>query len=86
MKTLVLVFKKMESKDKTKYENFYSTTKPEIIFDESDIVDAFKSIYTTIIENIRKSLGKGSGWIIDSVIDHILLVFQSIILYLEAVT
>ena len=30
----------------------------------------FKSVYTTIITNIQKSLGKGSGWIIDSVIDH----------------
>ena len=30
----------------------------------------FKSTYTTIISNILKSLGKGSGWIIDSVIDH----------------
>ena len=30
----------------------------------------FKSIYNTIITNIQKSLGKGSGWIIDSVIDH----------------
>ena len=30
----------------------------------------FKSIYTTIIENIQKSSGQGSGWIIDSVIDH----------------
>ena len=26
--------------------------------------------YTTIITNIQKSLGKGSGWIIDSVNDH----------------
>ena len=52
MKTLVLVFKNIESKDKTKYENFYSSSKPERIFDESDIDDAFKSIYTTIIENI----------------------------------
>ena len=30
----------------------------------------FKSIYTTITTNIQKSLGKGSGWIFDSVIDH----------------
>ena len=30
----------------------------------------FKSIYTTIIANIQKSLGKTSVWIIDSVIDH----------------
>ena len=30
----------------------------------------FWSIYTTIIPKIRKSLGKGLDWIIDSVIDH----------------
>ena len=30
----------------------------------------FQSIYTTIIISIQKSLGKGLGWIIDSVIDH----------------
>ena len=30
----------------------------------------FKSVYTTIITNIQRSLGKGSGLIIDSVIDH----------------
>ena len=30
----------------------------------------FQSIHTTIISNIQKSLGKGSGWIIDSAIDH----------------
>ena len=30
----------------------------------------FQSLYTTIIRNIQKSLGKGLGWIIDSVIDH----------------
>ena len=37
---------------------------------ESDINNVFESIYTTIISNIQKSLSKGSGWIIDSVIDH----------------
>ena len=30
----------------------------------------FKSIYTTIITNIQKSLGKRSGWIVDSLIDN----------------
>ena len=83
MTTLVLVFKKIESKDKTKYDNFYSSSKAEIIINESDIDDVFKSIYTTIITNIQKSLGKGSGWIIQSLI--ILVVFQSITFYLEAV-
>ena len=63
------MFKKIESKDKTKYENFYSSSKAEIIINESDI-DVFKSIYTTIIKNIQRSSGKGSGWIIDLVIDH----------------
>ena len=68
--TLVLVFKKIESKDKTKYDNFYSSSKAEIIINESDIDNVLQSIFTTIMENIWKFLGKDSGWIIDSVIDH----------------
>ena len=67
---LVLVFKKIESKDKTKYDNFCSTSNAEIIINESGIENVFKSIYTTTIANIQKYLGKGPGWIIDSVIDH----------------
>ena len=39
--------------------------KAEITFNESDIHDVFKSIYSTII-----SSGKGLGWIINSVVDH----------------
>ena len=68
--TLVLAFKKIESQDKTKYDNFYGSSKVEIIINETDIDDVFQSIYTTIISNIQKSLGEGLGWIIDSVIDH----------------
>ena len=30
----------------------------------------FKSVYTTVISNILKHLGKGLFWITDSVIDH----------------
>ena len=67
MTTLVLVFKKIESENKTKYDTFYSNSKAEIIINESDVL---KSIYTTVISNIQKSLGKSSAWIIDSVIDH----------------
>ena len=68
---LVLVLKKTESEDKTKYETFYSHSKSETIISESDIFnDVSESIYTTVISNIQKSLGKGSGWIIDSVIEH----------------
>ena len=70
MAALVLVLKKIESKDKTKYDNFHSSSKAEIIINESDIDDTFQSIFTTIISNIQKSLAKGSGWIIDSGIDH----------------
>ena len=70
VKTLVLVFKKIESGDKTKYGTFYSSSKSEIVINESDIDDVFQSIYTTVITNIQKSSGKGSGLIIDSIIDH----------------
>ena len=70
MRTLVLAFKKIENKDKTKFNNFYSSSKAEIIINESDIDNLFESIYSAIISNIQKSLGKGSGRIIDSVIDH----------------
>ena len=61
MATLVLVLTKIESEDKTKYDNFYSSSKAEIIINASDIDNVFQSIYTTIITNIQKSLGKGSG-------------------------
>ena len=56
--TLVLMFKKTESEDKTKYENFCSSSKAKKIINESDIDDVFKSVYTAIKTNIKKSLGK----------------------------
>ena len=68
--TLVLVFKKIESKDKTKYNNFYSSSKAEIIINKSDIDNVFKSIYNSIKTNIQISLRQGPGWIADSVIDY----------------
>ena len=61
MTELVLAFKKIQNEDKTKYDNFYLTSKAEIIINESDIEDVFQSIYPTIITNIHKSLGNGSG-------------------------
>ena len=59
--TLLLVFNKIENEDRTKYENFYSGSKAEITINESDIDDVFETIYTTIITNIQKYLGNGSG-------------------------
>ena len=53
MTTLVLVFKKIESEDKTKYDTFYTHSKAETITKKSDISDVFQSIYTTIISNIK---------------------------------
>ena len=38
-----------------------SKLKAEIIIMKSDIDDVFQAIYTTVISNIQKSLGKGSG-------------------------
>ena len=72
MKTLVLVlvFKKIGSKDKTKYDNFYSSSKAEIIINENDIDEVFQSIFTRIMENIQKSSQKHPEWINHSVIDH----------------
>ena len=49
MRTLVLVFKKIESEDKIKCDTFYSSSNAEIIINKSDIDDVFQSIYTTII-------------------------------------
>ena len=63
--TLVLVLKTIESKDKTKYGNFYSNSKAEIIINENDIDDVFESFFSKIISNIQKSLGKVSRWITD---------------------
>ena len=70
MITLVLMLKRTESNDKTKYDTFYSNTKAEIIINENDIDNFYKSIYATVTSNIQKSLGKDLSWIIDSVIDH----------------
>ena len=64
------MFKKIESKDKAKYNNPYSSPKAEIVINESDIGDVFESIYSTIISYIQKYLG--SRWIYELVIDHTL--------------
>ena len=53
--------------------HIYSHSKAETNINESDFDYVFKSIYITVLQlyqNIQKSLGKGSGWIIDSVIEH----------------
>ena len=70
MTTLVVAFKKIESEDKTRHDNFYSSSKAERVINESDIVDVFQSIYAAIITNIQKSSETVSGWIIDLFIDH----------------
>ena len=70
--TLVLMFKKIENYDETKYTTFYSNSKTETIINKSDVGDIFESIYTTIISNIQKYLAKGSGWITDSAVDHVI--------------
>ena len=64
--TLVLVFKKAKSEDKTKYDTFYSNSKAKMIVNERNIDDVFQS------SNIQKSLGKYSG--------RITVLFQSIVI------
>ena len=53
MTTLILMFKKIESKGKTKYDNFYSNSKAEIIINENYTDDVFQLIYTAIITNMQ---------------------------------
>ena len=74
--TLVLVFKKIENEDRTRYKNFYLSSNADIVINESDIDNVFQSIYTAIITNIQKSLGKGSDGIFDSVIDHTISILK----------
>ena len=62
--TLVLVsqkIEKIESDDETNSGTFYSNSKAEIIINKNEIDDVFQSIYTTVISNIQKSSGNGSG-------------------------
>ena len=44
---------------------FLSNSKSATVINANDIDYVFKSIYVTIISNIRKSFGKGSGQITD---------------------
>ena len=70
VKTLILVSKKIDSGDKTKYGTFLSSSKAGIIINETNINDVFQSVYTKITTNLQKSSGKRLGWIINSVINH----------------
>ena len=72
----VLWFKKIKSEDKTRYDNFYLSWIAEIIINKSVTDGVFQSIYSAIITNIQSSLGKGSGRIIDSVIEHTISVWK----------
>ena len=68
--TLNLEFQKIESDDKTIKSTFNSNSKAKTIINERDIDNVFESIYSAIMSDIQKSLGQGSDWIINSVIDH----------------
>ena len=56
MITLVLVFKMTESENKTKYDNFYSNSKAEIIINKNGIDDVFQSIYYCWYEKEEKNI------------------------------
>ena len=71
MTSLILVIKKIEREDRTTCDTFYSHSKAETIINESNIDDnVFKSIYTTVLSNIQKFLGKCLGSIISSITEH----------------
>ena len=48
---LVLVFKKIESEEKTNNDNFYSSSKAEIIINESDIDHVLQSIIIITLQH-----------------------------------
>ena len=54
MKTSLLELKKLRVIAETKYSTFYSNLKVETIISKTEIVDAFESIYITIISNMQK--------------------------------
>ena len=56
--SLVIVFKITKRDDATKYSTFHSNSKAERIIIERDIDDVFESIYSKIISNIQKYIGK----------------------------
>lgn len=61
--------KELKSSDEITYSTYYSSSKAQTIINESDIGYVFECAYV-FISNIKESLGQGSSWIIDSVIDH----------------
>ena len=73
--TLALVFKKIESEDKTKYDTFYSNSKAEIL---SIKVTLMMCLNQSILQLYQTYKNLQDGLLIESLI--ILLVFQSIIL------
>ena len=55
---------------------FCSSSKAEILINESDIDDVFKLIENTIITSIPKLLEKCSGCIIYTVLDHTIIIYK----------
>ena len=50
----------------------YYNSKGYSVINESNTDDVFESIYTTIVFNKQRYLGVGLGWIIDSVVSHLM--------------
>ena len=51
--TLILLFKKIESEDKTKCDNFYLSSNAEIIVNKSDIHGVFQLIYIQLYQTYK---------------------------------
>ena len=58
---------------------FYYNSKAEKVINVNDFDDKFKSVYTAVISYTKKSLGKGSDWIINSVTDYDISIYNIII-------
>ena len=58
VKIVFIDFNKIGTDDAVKYATFYCTSKAETTINVSGIDTVFQSIYTTIISNIQKYIGK----------------------------
>ena len=73
---LVLEFKKNRKWWWKKYSTIHFSSKTETVINESDIDNVFESICSATISNTQKLSGKSSGWIIDSVVNHVINVLK----------
>ena len=65
-------FIKIESDDKTKYDTFFQSQNQKQLSMKVTVMIYLKQSILQLYETHKISLVKGSSWIVDSVLDHII--------------